>query len=419
MSLAGKAVLGVVLFSVIFWVACNDAFRPIAQVIPVPGPDPGRLNRAFVLSTNGANIGGFTSIDTSGDTVVGIQYVGHQPANQFVFQGGGRGFIANQIDDTVTALTPANLIAQPSTIPLPAGAAPGFLFTSVANFVWVTEPGLGRVGQISFNTNTLTNEIAVGSNPVYVAETPSGQKVYVVNQGSNDVTVIQTVDGTVLGTIPVGSSPVAAVASSDGNFVFVADQGSNDVAVIDTTNDATVLTTIPLGASPSAITYDPGLRRVYTANTGSNSVSILRADQPSPTLPTLLTTVDVTAAPCGGSAPAQVAVLPDGSRAYVANTGSNNVCVITALSNTVTKSIPVGTAPLSVAVSVDATRAYTANSGSHDISIILTAGDTPLVDSSNNPVRPLAPKTDPNCVDPAPPTPPVCTRMNPLSVTTR
>jgi YVTN family beta-propeller protein len=409
MSSAAKAGITVIIFSVIFWVACNEAFRPIVIAIPNPGADPGRLSAALVLSNNNlpvpGGLGGLTTIDVSGDTAASVQYAGHNPVHVGIIPGGSRAYIVNKADDTVTMLVPGNVSVAPTTITLPVGAQPVFAHSTLADRMYVAESGPvpGRVAQISAAQNILTNEIVVGSNPVALAETPNGQKLYVVNQGDNTVTIIQTADGSVLNpALPVGTAPVWAVASTDGQFVFVANSGSNDVTVIGTTNDATPLETIALGASPSFLAYDPGLKRVYAANTASNTVSIMRADQPLPTLPSLLTPgpgIPVGPAPCNGSSPAQVAALPDGSRAYVANSATNNVCVISSLSNTITKSISVGTAPISVGASADGTRVYVANSGSHNISIIRTDQDTVVTAL-------LAPKTDPNCQDPAPPAPP-------------
>jgi len=413
MSSAAKAGITVIIFSVIFWAACNEAFRPIVITIPNPGADPGKLSEAYVLNNNGGNLGALTTIDVSGDTIASIHYAGHNPVHVGIIPGGARAYIVNKAGDTVTALTPGNLFVSPGTIPLPAGAQPVFAHSTLADRMYVAESGRDRVAQISVSQNVIVKEIVVGSNPVALAETPNGQKLYVVNQGDNTVTIIQTADGSVLNpALPVGTAPVWAVASTDGKFVFVANSGSNEVTVIDTTNDAAPLETIALGASPSFLAYDPGLKRVYTANTASDTVSIIRADQPLPTLPSLLTPgpgIPVGPAPCNGSSPAQVAVLPDGSWAYVANSATNNVCVISSLSNTTTKSISVGTAPISVGASGDGTRVYVANSGSHNISIIRTDQDTVVTAL-------LAPKTDPNCQDPAPPAPPVCTYMNPAFV---
>ncbi len=411
MSPSARAGIAVIIFSVIFWAACNDIFRPIVLTIPTPGADPNNAMRAYVLSNNGSGLGAMTTIDVSGDTAAAIQYAGHGPVHMVIVSGLFT-YIVNQADDSLTEFTPGNAGYLTTTIPLPAGAQPVFVNSILGSIVYVAEPGRGRVAHISISTNVMTNEIVVGSNPLALAATPNGQKLYVVNQGDNTVTIIQTTDGTVLNTMAVGTSPVGAVASSDGQFIFVANRGSNDVTVIDTTNDAVPLETIALGASPSFLVYDPGLRRVYTANTASNTVSIIRADQPLPTAPTLMTPapgIDLTAAPCNGLSPASVAVLPDGSRAYTANTATNNVCVISSLNNTITKGLAVGTAPISVGESADGSRVYVANSGSHNISIIRTDSDTVVTALQ-------APKTDPNCQDPAPPAPPVCVYMNPAFV---
>ncbi len=428
MSSLSKAGLAVVIFAAIIWVGCNEAFRPIVIPNPSPGPDPQHQFSAYVLSNTcgascpvppGSGIGAVTTINVSGDTVSAIQYGGHGPVDLFL---GSLLFMVNQLDETLTGLTVGNPSATPVTIPLPAGAQP--VFAGGGGTLYVAESGRNRVAAISSTTFSLLTEILVGANPVAIAQTPNGQKIYVVNQADGTVTVIRAnvAPPSVLGTITVGTSPVAAVASTDGQFVFVANEGSNSVTVIDTTNDATALTTIGLGSSPGcagqipcfSITYDPGLKRVYTANRASNTVSIIRADQPLPTLPTLLTPapgIDVTAVPCTGASPRQVAVLPDGSRAYVVNHDSGNVCVLSSLSNTFTKSIalPLGAAPTSVAAASSGTKVYTANPGTENISILATTSDT-LITSLPSP------KTDPNCQDPAPPAPPICTHMNPVYV---
>ncbi len=434
MSSLVKAGLAVVIFAAILWLGCNEAFRPIVIPIPTPGPDPQHQSRAYVLSNNcgascpvppGAGNGALTTIDVPGDTLTAEQYGGNGPVDLVVMAGGTLAFTVNNLDDNLTAISPGNLTIFPATTPLPAGAQPVFAFSTTTDRLYVAEPGRNRVAVISPGALTMTAEIAVGANPVGIAETPNGQKVYVVNQGDGTVSVVRGVDNTVLGTITVGTSPVAAVASSDGQFVFVANEGSNSVTVIDTTNDATALGTIVLGASTSpgcagqipcfSITYDPGLKRLYTANRANNTISIIGADQPSPTMPTLLTPapgIDVTAAPCSGASPRQVAVLPDGSRAYVVNHDSDNVCVLSSLSNTFAKSIalPVGAAPTSVAAAASGTKVYTANPGTQNISIIGTTSDT-LITSLPSP------KTNPNCQDPAPPAPPICTHLNPVYVT--
>ena len=51
--------------------------------------------------------------------------------------------------------------------------------------------------------------IPVGLGPIGVAITPDGTRVYVTNDNSDTISVIDTATNTVVATIPVGSGPVA------------------------------------------------------------------------------------------------------------------------------------------------------------------------------------------------------------------
>ena len=71
-----------------------------------------------------------------------------------------------------------------------------------------------------------------------------------------------------------------------------------------------------------------------------------------------------------GNRPLEVAVSPDGSRAYVANQSSGNVSVIDTAADSVVATIAVGLNPYGVAVSPDGSRAYVANQSSGNVSVI-------------------------------------------------
>src|SRR5512140_2263107 len=132
--------LGIILImvSVVFWAGCNDAFRPIAQIVPQPGPDPQKQNHVEVLSTNAANMpGALSTFDVSGDTVASIQYGGLNPVQALAI--GGRGFMLNKGGPSVTSLIPANFSFPPVTIPLPSTAVPVSMFAAQPNFIWVAE----------------------------------------------------------------------------------------------------------------------------------------------------------------------------------------------------------------------------------------------------------------------------------------
>jgi YVTN family beta-propeller protein len=85
-----------------------------------------------------------------------------------------------------------------------------------------------------------------------VCVTPDGKHVYVTNQASNTVSVIDTASNTIVKTVSVGAAPSGVAVTPDGLHVYVSNQGSDSVSVINTASN-TVVDTILSVAGPSAI----------------------------------------------------------------------------------------------------------------------------------------------------------------------
>jgi YVTN family beta-propeller protein len=76
-----------------------------------------------------------------------------------------------------------------------------------APFTYVTNQGSNNVSVIDTATNAVVVTVPVGNNPYGVAGTPDGKHVYVTNSDSNNGSVIDTAANTVMATIPVGDIP--------------------------------------------------------------------------------------------------------------------------------------------------------------------------------------------------------------------
>jgi len=144
------------------------------------------------------------------------------------------------------------------------------------------------------------------------------------------------------------------------------------VDIVNTAND-TVGGSVQVGLGPTAITLDTFLNRLYIANTAGNSVTVLDATSVALGINPPIRTLGTTNV---GSAPVSVAALPNGLSFYVANSGSNNVSVVSASSFNVLSTVPVGSNPVFIAAEPSSTKIYTANSGSGTISIIQTSNNT-------------------------------------------
>jgi YVTN family beta-propeller protein len=166
-------------------------------------------------------------------------------------------------------------------------------------------------------------------------------------------------------------------AESQAPYAYITNAGSNTVSVIDTATN-TITATVPVGSNPNGVAVTPDGTKVYVANSDWDNVFAIDTVSVIDTaINNVTATVDV------GGSPSGVAVTPDGTKVYVTNDGSNTVSVIDTATNNVTATVPVGTNPRGVAVSPDGTKVYVANSdwwnsvsAIDTVSVIDTANDT-------------------------------------------
>jgi YVTN family beta-propeller protein len=180
----------------------------------------------------------------------------------------------------------------------------------------------------------------------------------------------------------------------DGVHAFIVNQGSGNVSVIDTLLDQ-VIATVPVGTtatpSPNYAVFEPTLQRLYVSNTGENTISVIKAngtDLANGILPTKVADVAVS------GTPTSVTALADGTRAYVAlgncPAGTNHtniaarattctgstVSVIDAASFTERKVIPVGAGAVSIDSASDSSRVYVVGAIAGNVSVIRPVSDT-------------------------------------------
>ncbi len=102
--------------------------------------------------------------------------------------------------------------------------------------------------------------------------------VYVTNGGSDTVTVLDVVNVRVDRELAVGHHPVAVAASPTHNEIYVVNAGAaganGSISVIDAEHN-TVVATIGVHRQPLSIDLDGDGTRAYVANSGSNSISVI------------------------------------------------------------------------------------------------------------------------------------------------
>lgn len=192
---------------------------------------------------------------------------------------------------------------------------------------------------------------------------PGGYRIYVTNEGSGDLTVLDQ-SGRRLASIPLGKRPRGVVAAADGKTVFVAltgspaappgaderklppaDRSADGVGVVDAVS--LKLTRVIRGiVDPEQLALSKdGI--LYAGSEEAGAVLVLDAQ----------TGRSIGSIPVG-EAPEGVALSPDGRFLYVTLEDDNQLVVVDAALRRVIKRLGVGGRPRSIAFSPDGTRAY-------------------------------------------------------------
>jgi YVTN family beta-propeller protein len=170
---------------------------------------------------------------------------------------------------------------------------------------------------ISPQTTSPVTSVTVGSHPGGLAYDSGNGDVYVVDTGSQQVSVI---NGTsVVATIGIGMSAGCCGSNiaydATNGYVYVANQGSSNVSVI---NGTSLLTTVAVGDYPVAVAYDSGNGYIYVVNQFSANVTVLQGSS-------VIGWVGV------GGSPNTAIYDPGNGDVYVANGQNDNVTVINGL----------------------------------------------------------------------------------------
>src|SRR3989442_812942 len=156
---------------------------------------------------------------------------------------------------------------------------------------------------------------AVVSSPIgFLGETRGGENQSTEDLAPSDPTT-DSGGGTVIANVPVGLYPFGVAYDSGNGYVYVANQNSNTVSVI---NGTTVVATVAVGSNPGAVAYDSGNGYVYVANLGSNDVSVISGT-------TVVATIPV------GIGPHGVAYDSENGYVYVTNSFSSDESVISTI----------------------------------------------------------------------------------------
>lgn len=213
----------------------------------------------------------------------------------------------------------------------------------------------------------------------------AGYYVYVTNEDSNDLSVIDPATNGVIATIEVGKRPRGVRVSPDGKYIFAAlsgspkcppslpdeecdamkaDRSADGIAMIDAATH-TLVRTLPGGSDPEQFDVSPDQTRLYVANEDAGQATIVD-----------IATGAVTATVPVGLEPEGVRVSPDGSVVLVTSETDHDITFIDTASGNVIGQVDVGLRPRDIVFAPDGRRAFVSAELNHHVAVVDMAART-------------------------------------------
>ena len=257
-------------------------------------------------------------------------------------------FVRAQITRAGMVLAAVAGLAAAGLPVLPAGA-------NGVGTVYVANEGSGSVSVIEHVGNTVLVTVPVGPAPRGVAVTPDGRIAFVANSGNGTVSAIDRDYYQVSNTTRVGKAPEAVVAPADATFSMVAEGPGSEIVTIDAVGARVKAVQVP--GKPIALVANRSGSRAYVALEGNANVyPVDDGDRVGAPIPM-------------GNPVVAMALTSDGGTLYAVVPETNSLAIVEAASGKIAASVPVGLTPLGLTIAPDG-RIFVSNSISNDVTVV-------------------------------------------------
>ena len=253
---------------------------------------------------------------------------------------------------------PAGIGRVIATVDVGINPVAGIDMGNLADMAMVNE-GSNNISLIRDSTNQVVGSDSTGIGPSSATFNSSQDHFYTTNGGSNNLSIVlNNLPLRTTGNISSGFDiPSASALDSSDGVLYVANYVNNTVSVVNL-SDNTVGKWIKVGTQPIAMSFDQWNGLLYVSNHGGNNVTVINP-KTNQTIASILV----------GSTPEGILV-SSSKDLYIANYGSNNVSVVNPAINRSVWTIPVGSSPRGLVFAVGSGYIYVTNFASDNVSVI-------------------------------------------------
>jgi YVTN family beta-propeller protein len=262
------------------------------------------------------------------------------------------GISAQNLGDQKVISTKSSPIINSGSFPI------GIENDPITNKLYVANQFSNTISVIDIEKSNVETNIDVGNSPYDVDVNPFSNRIYASNRESNTLSVIDGFTHKELTHIRVGDSPLGIGINLATSWLYVANLNSKTITVIDAIENR-VIKSLKYASTPYDIVINPHTNKVYISDIDKDSVLVLEGSNN-----TLVSSIPV------GSKPSVLAINTQTNTIYVSNFWNDSVSVINGTSNKVESNIKVGHNPVGIAVNPRSNKIYVDNLADNTISVI-------------------------------------------------
>lgn len=250
--------------------------------------------------------------------------------------------------------------------------------------IYVTNERSGDLSIIDSATHEVVATVPLGKRPRGIHASPDGKFIYVALSGSpiagpgvdestlppadkaaDGIGVYDVAQGKLVKMIKSGSDPEEFAISADGKVLFVSNEDVAGISVLDLATEK-IVATLPTGEEPEGVELSPDGKFVYA--TSEDAGTIYKIDTATRTV---LNSLRV------GRRPRTIAWTPDGKRVWVNAENDGTVVLVDVEKNAIIETILLGepgvVKPMAVLLSKDATKLYVSTGRGKKLFVLDTA----------------------------------------------
>jgi YVTN family beta-propeller protein len=255
--------------------------------------------------------------------------------------------------------------------------------------VYVTNERSGDVSIIDSVTNEVVATVPLGKRPRGIHASPDKQTIYVALSGSpiagpgvdektlpppdksaDGIGVFDVKTSKLVKTIHAGSDPEEFDLSKDGSLLYTSNEDTAEASIVDIAMEK-VVATLKVGAEPEGVTTSVDGKFVYVTSEEDGAIFVIDTETRK-----VLKNFKV------GNRPRSVGFFPDGIKAYVTRENDGALTVLDTVKHAKTGEISIGKAtppenikPMKVILSHDGKTAYVSTGRGKQIFTVDTATD--------------------------------------------